>query len=137
MIECRLKSFCKVPPIFKIPLKNYFTSIPSDQGLGTQNPRSLGIKTIFAIFRIVIFFKITSFFCFFLCRNLILMIKSDLKITFDYLIFFRRKIFSHMKEVSSRSRVDRCPRSLAWFHDLKKILKAPKIACTAISDHVI
>ena len=30
-------------PIFKIALKNYFTSIPSDWGLGTENPRSLGI----------------------------------------------------------------------------------------------
>ena len=50
-----------VTPIFKIALKNYCTSIPSDKGQGTYNPRSLGIKAIFAIFRILsFFFKITS-----------------------------------------------------------------------------
>ena len=32
-----------VPPIFKIALKNYFTSIQSDQVIETENPRSLGI----------------------------------------------------------------------------------------------
>ena len=32
-----------LPPIFKIALKNYFTSIPSNYGLETQNPRSLVI----------------------------------------------------------------------------------------------
>ena len=31
----------KRPPNFS--LKIYFISIPSDQGLGTENPRSLGI----------------------------------------------------------------------------------------------
>ena len=30
-------------PIFKMALKNYFASISSDYGLGTENPRSLGI----------------------------------------------------------------------------------------------
>ena len=47
-----------VPPIFKIALKNYFISIPGDEGLRTENPRSLGIQAIFAIFRILIFVKI-------------------------------------------------------------------------------
>ena len=32
-----------VHPILEIAVKNYFTSIPSDYGLGTENPRSLGI----------------------------------------------------------------------------------------------
>ena len=31
------------PPLFQNSSKNYFTSIPSDQGPGTENPRSLGI----------------------------------------------------------------------------------------------
>ena len=43
-------------------LKNYFTWNPSAKGLGTQNPRSQGVKAIFAKFCILIFFKITSFF---------------------------------------------------------------------------
>ena len=32
-----------VHPDFQNGSKNYLTSIPSDQGLGTENPRSLGI----------------------------------------------------------------------------------------------
>ena len=43
------------PSIFKIALKIYFISIPSDYGLGTENPRSLGIQGIFAIFFILFF----------------------------------------------------------------------------------
>ena len=39
-----------VPPIFKIVLKNYFTSIPSDYGVRNENPRSLGIKAILQYF---------------------------------------------------------------------------------------
>ena len=39
-----------VHPDFKIALKNYFTSIPSDQGLGTENPRNQGVEAIFAKF---------------------------------------------------------------------------------------
>ena len=31
------------PPIFKIALKNYFTSIPSDKSRGTENHKSLRI----------------------------------------------------------------------------------------------
>ena len=40
---------------FQNDSKNYFTSIPSDLGLGTENPRSLGVKAIFAIFPILKF----------------------------------------------------------------------------------
>ena len=32
----------KRPPIFKIALKNYLKSIPSDLGLGTENSKSWG-----------------------------------------------------------------------------------------------
>ena len=53
-----------VLPHFQNSSKNYFISIPSAQGLGTENPRSLGIKAIFAIFRILIFFQNHEFFCF-------------------------------------------------------------------------
>ena len=42
----------KRPPDFQNSSKNYFKSIPSDQGLVRKNPRSLGIWAIFAIFRI-------------------------------------------------------------------------------------
>ena len=59
------------PPIFKIVLKIYFTSIPSDQVLGTENPRSLGIQAIFAIFLILIFFSKSRFFPFFCPKNFI------------------------------------------------------------------
>ena len=47
----------KRPPShdFENSSENYFTSIPSDKGLGTQNPRSLGIQTIFAILRVLEF----------------------------------------------------------------------------------
>ena len=37
-------------PIFKRALKIYFTSVPSDWGLGNEHPKSLGIKAIFAKF---------------------------------------------------------------------------------------
>ena len=50
-----------VLPDFQNSSKNHFISISSDQGLGTENPRSIGIKAIFAIFWILFFFKITSF----------------------------------------------------------------------------
>ena len=54
-----------VHPDFQNSSKNYFTSTPSDYGLGTENSRILGIKAIFAIFQIQnIFFKIMSFFVF-------------------------------------------------------------------------
>ena len=42
---------------FQNSSKNYFTSIPNDLDLATENPRSLGIKAIFAIFWILIFFQ--------------------------------------------------------------------------------
>ena len=42
-----------VHPDFQNSSKNYFTLIPSDEGIGTKNPRSLGITAIFAIFRIL------------------------------------------------------------------------------------
>ena len=47
-----------VHPDFQNSSKNYFTSIPSDYGLGTENRRSLGYFC-----HILIFFKITEF-CF-------------------------------------------------------------------------
>ena len=48
-------------PHFQNSSKNYFTTIPIDYGLGTENPRNLDVEAIFAIFRILIFFQITSF----------------------------------------------------------------------------
>ena len=44
-------------PNFQIAQQNYYTSISSDLGLGTENPRGLGTWAIFAIFQILIFFK--------------------------------------------------------------------------------
>ena len=66
------------PSIFKIALQNYFTPIPSDSGLGTENPRSLGIKAILSIIRILIFFKIASFTASLCGKFLFLIIKSQI-----------------------------------------------------------
>ena len=63
-------------PIFKIALKNYFTSTSSDYGLRTENSRSLSIKAIFAIFRILIFSSKSRVFSVFFCvENCIFMIE--------------------------------------------------------------
>ena len=45
--------------------KNYLTSIPSDEGLGTENPGGFGIWANFAIFRVLLFFQNPEFFCVF------------------------------------------------------------------------
>ena len=37
------KGGTNVPPDFQNSSKNYFTSIPSDLGLGTENPRSKSV----------------------------------------------------------------------------------------------
>ena len=50
-----------VHPDFQNGSKNYFKSIPSDKGIGTENPRSKGIEAIFALYCIRSFFKISGF----------------------------------------------------------------------------
>ena len=64
-----ITSLDKRPPVFQNSSKNYFTSISSDYGLGTGNPRNLVVQAIFAIFRILFFFKITSSSVFFCSEN--------------------------------------------------------------------
>ena len=68
------------PPIFKIAIKiiSHRFRVIRSKGLKTQGSRGLGIKALFAKFRILFFLKITSFSAF-LCRKFkFFMIKSQI-----------------------------------------------------------